>query len=780
MLPVLTVYGFSAHYLKQDRVIFMRERISFIFISLILSLVVCTVLARRSHKTIGRSVSRLLAAICLPVTGNLILIVSREKLLSTIGCYIYFTGMDFILYSMLLFTFEYCNIRRPSKKVKAAVYFFLGTDILQFLLNPFFGHAFATEKITVSGDPYYRLIPYAGQYYHRIVCYGMFFAILIFFFMRTLRAPRIYSERYSVIFISYLIGGIWQSFYIFSRTPLDLSMIGIAVFGLLCFYFALHYRPMRLLDRMLANIASKMPEALFFFDLSGRCIWANRPGIELSAIHDDEFVQATTNLRRIFGSDLPLEENGWTSQKIIESGDDEHHYAMEKLLVTDERGRSAGSFLSIRDNTAEQIQLRQEIYNATHDKLTGLYTREYLYSRINGRIGNSPNIPRYAVFVDIKNFKIVNDIFSTDFGDFALKRVAEWLRSAFTHNSLFGRLGGDTFGVLVPVNEFNKAKLEDELSRFVVNDGSVEYHVLLHLGVYRITQADTDVSVMFDRAHLALSLIRDEYQTHIAIYDDTIRSQVLWDQHISAQLHEALAERHLRPFLQPIVDANGKVVGAEALARWIHPTDGFLSPAKFIPVFEKNGMIVEVDKYMWRCACEILSRWKKQGCDMFISVNISPKDFYFIDVTAEIRRLVKEYGIEPSRLRIEITETVMMTNADEKMNILRDLRSSGFIVEMDDFGSGYSSLNMLKDMPVDVLKIDMKFLSKSSDENKARTIIQNILKLSEDLGISSLTEGVETAEQFNMLSEMSCKLFQGYYFSKPISVEEFENSMIKK
>jgi len=758
----------------------MRERISLVFIIFILSLIVCALLARKSHKSIGGSVSCLLAAICLPVTGNLLLVISRDELLSTIGCYIYFTGMDLFLFSMLVFTFRYCNISDPSKKIKAIVYLLLGSDILQLLLNPVFGHAFSTEKITVGGYPYYRLVPYAGQYYHRLVCYGLFFAIFIFFLLKTIRAPRIYSERYSVIFISYLIGGIWQSFYIFSRTPLDRSMIGIAIFGLLCFYFALHYRPMRLLDRMLANIASKMPEALFFFDHSGRCIWANRPGIELACIPDDEFMQATTNLHRIFGSDLPLDENDWTSQKIIESGEDERHYAMEKLLVTDERGRAAGSFLSIRENTAEQMQLRQEIYNATHDHLTGLYNREYLYSRISAQISNSPAVQRYVVFVDIKNFKIVNDIFSNAFGDYALQRVAEWLRSTFSGNSIYGRLGGDTFGVLVPVNEFDTARLEDELSRFVVNDGNVEYNILLHLGVYRITAADADVSVMFDRAHLALSLIQDEYQTHIAIYDDTIRSQVLWDQHITAQLHEALAERHLRPFLQPIVDASGKVVGAEALARWIHPTDGFLSPAKFIPVFEKNGMIVEVDKYMWRCACEILSRWKKKNCDMFISVNISPKDFYFIDVTAEIIKLVKEYDIPPSMLRIEITETVMMTNVDEKMNILNDLRKNGFIVEMDDFGSGYSSLNMLKDMPVDVLKIDMKFLSKSNDESKARTIIQNILKLSEDLGISSLTEGVETKEQFSMLSDMSCKLFQGYYFSKPISVEEFESSMINK
>ena len=163
------------------------------------------------------------------------------------------------------------------------------------------------------------------------------------------------------------------------------------------------------------------------------------------------------------------------------------------------------------------------------------------------------------------------------------------------------------------------------------------------------------------------------------------------------------------------------------------------------------------------------------GSDMFISVNISPKDFYFFDVAAEIKKLVREYGIEPSRLRIEITETIMMNGAAERMKILDELRKSGFIVEMDDFGSGYSSLNLLKDMPVDVLKIDMKFLSASGSKEKGQTIIRNIIRLSEELDIASLTEGVETEEQYNQLFEMGCQLFQGYYFAKPMPIEDFES-----
>ena len=284
---------------------------------------------------------------------------------------------------------------------------------------------------------------------------------------------------------------------------------------------------------------------------------------------------------------------------------------------------------------------------------------------------------------------------------------------------------------------------------------------------------------MFDRARIALAPIKGDYQTVVAYYDEEMRKNALWGQHISTQLHTALAEKQIRPFLQPIVDRDGKVVGAEALVRWIHPDEGYLSPAKFIPVFEDNGMIADVDRYMWRSVCEILSRWKTTHKNFFISINISPKDFYFMDVVEEIKALVKEFDIEPEKLRIEITETIMMSENEQRLNLLEEFRNAGFIVEMDDFGSGYSSLNLLKDMPVDLIKVDMVFLKNSNEDEKSRIILKNILQLTEDLGLISLTEGVETEKQFKMLVEMGCKLFQGYYFSKPMSLNEFE-SFVKK
>ena len=183
---------------------------------------------------------------------------------------------------------------------------------------------------------------------------------------------------------------------------------------------------------------------------------------------------------------------------------------------------------------------------------------------------------------------------------------------------------------------------------------------------------------------------------------------------------------------------------------------------------------------MWRCASEILKKWEKMGReDLFISVNVSPKDFYFLDVCQEFNRIAAEYGIPASRLRIEITETVMMNDSAEKLEIIQRLREAGFVVEMDDFGSGYSSLNMLNDTPVDLIKIDMMFLKNIQDDrSRTTTILRNMVNMMVELGLESIVEGVETKEQFQILSQMGCRLFQGYLFAKPVSVEEFEEQFL--
>ena len=752
----------------------MRQTFSVIFMLQVIALIVCAYLAKESQRKIGGAVALLLFSLIPPLIGNLIIISTSDQTLALVGSYIYFLGMDMVMFALLKFSFAYCHISWKSNTLRKIVYLFLVVDAIQLLLNPVFGHAFTTEAIIVDGYPYFRMLPLTGQTFHRVLDYSIFLACLCLFLYKAVTAPAIYSERYSILLLSSILCGLWETYYIFSRTPIDRSMIGFGVFGLLVFFFSIYYRPIRLLDKMLANIASNMTYALFCFDAIGVCIWANRPGRQLVSMKNNDYENGGSMLKEMF-SGLDFSGENWNVQHVLGAGEDARYYEIEKQTIFDNRGRSNGSFMIFRDNTEDKKQLEIEKHWARHDTLTDLYNKDYLIKRIREKLDEDPDTDYMVSYLDVKDFKILNDVFGSEFGDYTLKQIADFLRSTISDQCIYGRLGGDKFGIFGPIETFNTEMILKNLDDFKINDGNIEQNILIHLGIYEITERDLDVSVMIDRAHMALQTIKDEYHVHIAYYDETMRNDVLWNQHISMQLHQAIAEKQIRPYFQPIVDTSGKTVGAEALVRWIHPTEGFLNPGSFIPVFEKNGMIVEVDRYMWRCACEQLRKWDDEGRDdIFISVNISPKDFYFMDVAEEIKGLIREFKINPARLRIEITETVMMSDIEKRMDILADLKNEGFIVEMDDFGSGYSSLNLLKDMPVDVLKIDMAFLKKTAKIDKAKTIVHNIINMSGDLGIESLTEGVETETQYAYLSEMGCRLFQGYYFAKPMPLAQFE------
>ena len=405
----------------------MRDVFAVVYVLLIVLLGLFGVISKRSTKSIGLAVSYLLFTFIVPITGNLILVLSENELLSTIGSYTYFIGMDLMAFSLFDFTLAYCNISWKKHKNIYIIYALLTIDIIQYFFNPFFGHAFGMEAITVDNAPYYRLVPYAGQEFHRIAVYFTFATSLGVFIYKTIRVPRIYAEKYYVILFTMVLAGIWQSYYIFTRTPVDRSMMGLAVCGILIFYFSLYFRPFRLLDRMLANIASKMSEAIYFFDASKRCIWANSIGCTLLDIDPDNLENVKQRLSAMF-DDLGDEQANWTSRQQISSGKDTRYFSLEKHLVTDAKNKKIGYFLSIQDNTKDVLRHQREIYNATHDNLTGLFTKEYLFNLIKEKVTKNSATNYSIAYFDIRNFKMVNDIFGNDMGDKVLIRVAEWIK----------------------------------------------------------------------------------------------------------------------------------------------------------------------------------------------------------------------------------------------------------------------------------------------------------------------------------------------------------------
>ena len=757
----------------------MRLAFGVLLSVIIIATAVCAVIARRSGKRIGSAAFGLLMPLIFPMAGNLIIILSTDRALSYAGCYMYYLGLDLSIAALVNYTYVYCNIVRRRTWLKYTVYALLAVDFAQLLLNPFFRHAFEITEIQVDGFAYYKMIPYWGQQFHRAVDYLMLAGIVATFVIRVIQAPKLQKERYFIILFALLVVTAWETAYIFSGTPIDRSMVGFGVFGLLIFYFSLYYRSMRLLDRMLSGVVSGQKDPMFFFDNDQECIWINTAGLRFLNLNEHEIDKAGNMLEETFGSRHPGVPQ-WMDQVTLKRDGTAHYVELSKEPLYDSGGKMDGFYILVHDLTDEQCETAQKLFNARHDKLTGVFNRDYLLERTRELLEEKPEENYLIVQAEISDLKVINDLYGNTFGDEALKSVAEWVRGggeSLKPDAIYGRLGGDSFGICLPERHYSAKWLEEQLSGFSVRDNTEEYRLLIHVGIYRVTDRSLDVSVMYDRAMLAVESIKDDYHFHIAWYNETMREKVVWNRLISGELSAALEDNLIRPWLQPIVDREGKTVGAEALVRWVHPDEGLRSPYSFIPVFEKNGMIAEVDRYIWRKSCEILARWKRQGKDLFISVNISPSDFHLMNVPSELMKLTLEYGIDPEKLRLEITETVMMNEQESRLDTLRKLQDAGFVIEMDDFGSGYSSLNLLREMPVDVLKIDMMFLRQAEKNMRARTIIGEIITMAGKLGITSLTEGVETKEQFESLKEMGCQMYQGYYFARPMPVEKFEKQL---
>ncbi len=419
-------------------------------------------------------------------------------------------------------------------------------------------------------------------------------------------------------------------------------------------------------------------------------------------------------------------------------------------------------------------QQRTFMERSETDALTGLYTRAAFLRRTEELLHSDPCHDYVIARWDIDHFKVFNDIYGTKTGDRFLEDFGAMLSANHLEGSVVGHWDADHFVACVKVEDFDPEKLSVWLRANVANE-HCDFEFIFRIGIYAIKDKNVDVSIMCDRAHLALRTTKKSFNCRYAYYEETMRSALIEEQEMINELTIAFEQRQFVIYLQPQYDYDrDKLIGAEALVRWNHPRKGLIPPMKFIPVLERNGLIIQLDEYVWEEVCRLLRKWLDAGIDPpSISVNISRVDVYNPRLCDIITSLAEKYSIEPRYLHLEITESAYMENPDQLINVVEKLRARNFTVEMDDFGSGYSSLNTLKDVPVDILKLDMKFLSRG---NSARggSILSSVVRMAHWLRLPIIAEGIETHEQADYLKSIGCTCMQGYYFARPMPVSEFE------
>lgn len=743
-----------------------------------LLLLFCAVRARKKNGKLANIVCAYEVAAC--VCGILFMIYSSISNAhgATLLQGLINAGVDWVLLLLMAYTQHYTEQFERVKIVRNAMIVYAAIDTLLMLSNAW------TWKI---------FYVYITSYGAKIVCYGPMrwihiihniYAMIVLTIMLTaycvviIRTSKFYRIRYVAIGLTFLFGGVASIFASRANSMYNLSFLLFCLMSVSIYYFSLCYVPNELLQKTFALLIQDMNNGVICFDNLGRCIYCNDVVKDLYQIGENlDRIEETYRSWYAEKQDDPAQS---LIYRTVYPGKDgiNRNYEIIFTRLYDEKKAYVGAYFIFYDRTEEQQKFEREQYRASHDSLTGLLNKEQFYVDTYRLLHEYPDEKFYMICSNIESFKFVNDIFGIAKGDAILRKQAQSMESYAKEKVLSARLQGDRFAMCIAKSQFSEERLCVEMQKMEDGFTNNAFNLRMFAGVYEIEDIEEPVSIMCDKANIASETIKNNYQQKLAFYDTAQLVQSMKEKRIIGEFDRALSQDEFVMFLQPQVDAKGHVLGAEALVRWEHPEKGILAPGVFMDVLEKTGIVYKLDRYMWEKAAQKLHEWKQKEIPYHISVNISTKDFFFLDIYETFVQLIEKYEIEPERLKLEITETTLMSDFDKNMEILSKLQTYGFQIEIDDFGSGYSSLNMLRNISANVLKIDREFLKATENEGRDQDILQSIVILAEKIGMSVIVEGVETEKQLKMLMKMGCKLFQGYYFSKPLSVSDFEERYI--
>ena len=433
--------------------------------------------------------------------------------------------------------------------------------------------------------------------------------------------------------------------------------------------------------------------------------------------------------------------------------------------------------------SVELSEDRDTLHWTERDALTGLYNKEFFYRYAVQLDARHRDEPTDAIVLNINHFHTINDRYGKSYGDEVLRQIgAKALELVQNSGGIVCRSEADTFLVYCP-HRTDYGEILNALSVSLSDEGRSENRIRLRMGVYAEADKTLDIERRFDRAKLAADTCRGSLTRVIGVFDNSMREAELLSEQLIEDFPAAIRERQFRVYYQPKFDIRTdppRLHSAEALVRWQHPTLGTVSPGTFVPLFEANGLIQALDHFVWTEAAAQVRRWRDRfGFVLPVSVNVSRVDLCDPDMVDKLTDILARSGLRPDELLLEITESAYTEDADEIVEKVRQLRALGFHIEMDDFGSGYSSLNMFTALPIDALKLDMKFIRSAFQEQRDTRLLDVMIQLAEAFELPTIAEGVETEEQLQALRRMGCDIVQGYYFSRPLPAQEFEAFLTK-
>ncbi len=419
---------------------------------------------------------------------------------------------------------------------------------------------------------------------------------------------------------------------------------------------------------------------------------------------------------------------------------------------------------------------------AYYDGLTGSPNLLKFKMHVKEIVENNPNGKYGMVKFDVANFKAINEVYGFEVADKALCAIAKTGKNVEEKTFIQARVHADEFIMFSGGDDIEfLAERKDKYEAYFKSllPELNEHNFYFRYGRYLIKPGETDVNEMINKTDIAHKFAKTKNMSNLWDYDDNYSKKVLKDVEIANKMKNAMKNNEFKAFLQPKISiTKEELIGAEALVRWVEPNGDMVYPNEFIPLFEENGFIIELDKYMLRSVCEMLKTWKEKGKKLIpISVNFSRLHMHNLNFVHELKQIVSSFGVDTSYIEIELTETTVLENENELVRVLAQLREAGFLVSIDDFGSGYSSLGMLKNFEVNTLKLDRSFFVEANDDfafKRGNHVVKSVIDLATALEMHTVAEGIESQEQIEFLKSINCYAAQGYYYSRPMPMSEFE------
>lgn len=547
-----------------------------------------------------------------------------------------------------------------------------------------------------------------------------------------------------------------------------------------------------------------MSEGMYGVDVNGNCTFVNAAFLRILGYPEEdeiigENIHTLIHHSHVDGSNYPSTEcrmyKAFRSNQPSHA-DDEVFWRKDGSSIAVEYwsrptvrdGVVVGAVATFQEITERKMAEQQIQKLAFYDALTNLPNRRLLMDRLHQALAISDRDAHYGavLFMDLDHFKTLNDTKGHDIGDLLLIEVSKRLESCLREGDTVARLGGDEFVVVLEALSMNSSdaarqaemvaeKIHTELNRpYQLKDYS--HSTTPSIGIVLFNGHLNSIDDLLKFADIAMYQAKTAGRNTIRFYDPDMQTVIEQRASLEAELRLAIEQQQFRLYYQIQVDSQRRPLGAEVLLRWEHPHRGLVSPLHFIPLAEETGLILPIEKWVLRTACEQLKIWQKDKltCDLTLAVNVCGLQFSQDDFVDQVKHILLESGADPTKLKLEMTESMMLENIEDIIGKMNELKLFGLSFSLDDFGTGYSSLQYLKRLPLDQIKIDQSFVQDINTDHNDDAIVQTIIAMTDALGFNVIAEGVETGVQHAFLEQCGCHAFQGYLFSKPIPIEQFE------